>query len=102
MKTNRFFRLIPLIQSLQFAPLDAKNDRGETPLHWALRAGRVGMPVVSILLDNGAKPAVWSKEFLRPIDVAADGFDDEGSVFELIPKIPYSKGKIFLVRNFSA
>ena len=72
-----------LIQSLQFAPLDAKNDRGETPLHWALRAGRVGMPVVSILLDNGAKPAVWSKEFLRPIDVAADGFDDEGSVFEL-------------------
>ena len=63
---------------------DAKNDKGETPLHWALRAGRRGIPVASILLENGAKPAIWSKEFKRPIEVAADGFHDEdNSVIEL-------------------
>jgi hypothetical protein len=63
---------------------DAKNERGETPLHWALRAGIIGMSVASVLLENGARPAVWSKDFKRPIDVAADGFhDDEGSVIEM-------------------
>jgi hypothetical protein len=42
------------------------------------------MPVASVLLENGARPSVWSKEFKRPIDVAADGFhDEEGSVTEL-------------------
>jgi hypothetical protein len=69
---------------MKAAPRDAKNDRGETPLHWALRAGRRGMQVAMVLLENGAKPAVWSKEFKRPIEVAADGFkDDENSVNEL-------------------
>jgi ankyrin repeat protein len=69
---------------LKASPRDAKNDRGETPLHWALRAGRRGMPVAMVLLENGAKPAVWSKEFKRPIEVAADGFqDDENSVIGL-------------------
>lgn len=56
---------------------DAKNERGETPLHWAMRAGRVGIPVASVLLENGARPAVWSMDFKRPIDVAADGYADE-------------------------
>jgi hypothetical protein len=56
---------------------DARNDRGETPLHWAMRAGRVGIPVVTVLVENGARPAVWSTNFKRPIDVAADGFADE-------------------------
>ena len=67
-----------------YSSLDAKNDRGETPLHWALRAGRRGMSVASVLLENGARPAIWSKEFKRPIEVAADGFhDEENSVIEL-------------------
>lgn len=35
------------------------------------------MPVVTALIENGARPAVWSKEFKRPIDVAADGFLDD-------------------------
>lgn len=66
-------------------PKDAKNERGETALHWAMRAGRVGMPVVSMLSENGAIPSVWNNEFKRPIDIAADGFPDEGaeSVIEL-------------------
>ena len=69
---------------MKAAPRDAKNDRGETPLHWALRAGRRGMLVAMVLLENGAKPAVLSKDFKRPIEVAADGFkDDENSVIEL-------------------
>lgn len=69
---------------MKAAPRDAKNDRGETPLHWALRAGRKGMDVAKTLLENGAKPAIWSKEFKRPIEVAADGFhDDDVPVIEL-------------------
>lgn len=53
-------------------------------MHWAARVGRVGMSVATVLLENGARPAVWSKEFKRPIDVAAEGFqDEEGSVTEL-------------------
>lgn len=40
--------------------------------------------MASILLENGAKPAIWSREFKRPIEVAADGFHDEDtSVIEL-------------------
>lgn len=35
------------------------------------------MSVAIVLLENGARPAVWSKEFRRPIDVAADGYHDE-------------------------
>lgn len=63
---------------LRNCPKDAKNDRGETALHWAMRAGAFGVAVVSILLENGAKPSVWNKEFKRPLDIAADGFFDEG------------------------
>jgi hypothetical protein len=63
---------------------DARNERGETPLHWAMRAGRVGIPVVISLTENGARPAVWSKDFKRPIDVAAEGFlDDPESIVEI-------------------
>lgn len=32
---------------------------------------------MSVLVENGARPAVWSTYFKRPIDVAADGFADE-------------------------
>lgn len=66
-------------QRLTTPSLDAKNDSGETPLHWALRTGRRGIPVASVLIENGAKPAIWSKDFKRPIEVAADGFYDEDS-----------------------
>ena len=44
----------------------------------------MGIPVVSTLVENGARPAVWSKDFKRPIDVAADGFaDDTESLMEI-------------------
>lgn len=63
---------------------DARNERGETPLHWALRAGRVGMEVAAVLLENGSRPSVWSLDFKRPIDVAADGYhDEEMSIMDL-------------------
>lgn len=64
---------------LRNCPKDAENNRGETALHWGMRAGRAGMSVVSILLENGAKPSVWNKEFKRPLDIAADGFHDGGN-----------------------
>jgi hypothetical protein len=34
------------------------------------------MDVVSVLLENGARPSVLNNEFKRPIDVASDGFFD--------------------------
>ena len=54
--------------------LDAPNNLGETPLHWAMRAGTSGGAVVRTLLADGAKPHVFSKRYQRPIDVAAIGF----------------------------
>ena len=74
--------------------LDAKNERGETPLHWALRSGRVGIPVASILIENGARPSVWNIEFKRPIDVAADGFFDESDPVMAIKALDEKKKKL--------
>jgi hypothetical protein len=49
-----------------------------------MRAGRMGIPVVSTLVENGARPAVWSKDFKRPVDVAANGFlDDIESIMDI-------------------
>jgi hypothetical protein len=48
-------------------------------LHWAMRAGRVGMEVVGVLLENGARASCLNKHFKRPVDVAADGFEDDPS-----------------------
>lgn len=42
-----------------------------------MRAGRSGMEVVDVLLENGARPSSLSLYFKRPVDVAADGFDGE-------------------------
>jgi Ankyrin repeat len=57
--------------------LDAQNHSGETPLHWAMRAGRIGMEVVGVLLENGARPSCLNKNFRRAVDCAADGFEDD-------------------------
>ena len=42
-----------------------------------MRAGRIGMEVVGVLLENGARPSSLNKFFKRPVDVAADGFEDD-------------------------
>jgi hypothetical protein len=60
-----------------FSSVDVQNNAGETPLHWAMRAGRRAMPVVRLLLDNGALASLVDKKFKRPIDVAVEGFADE-------------------------
>jgi hypothetical protein len=66
---------------LKNCPQDAKNSRGEAALHWGMRAGAQGMEVVSVLLENGARPGVLNLEFRRPIDIAGEGFlDDPGSL----------------------
>ncbi len=40
--------------------------------------------MTKVLVDNGCRPSVWSMDFKRPIDVAADGFVDEAnSVVEI-------------------
>lgn len=40
--------------------------------------------MTTVLVENGARPSVWSMDFRRPIDVAADGFVDEAnSVIEI-------------------
>jgi len=75
-------------------PKDAKNERGETPLHWAMRSGRVGIPVATILIENGARPSVWNSQFKRPIDVAADGFFDESDPVMEIRALDEKKKKL--------
>ena len=42
-----------------------------------MRAGREGMEVVGVLLENGARPSSLNKSFKRPVDVAADGYEDD-------------------------
>jgi ankyrin repeat protein len=56
---------------------DLRNDKGETPLHWAMRSGVQGMGVTRFLLENGAR-SLFNKAFKRPFDVAAAGFDEFG------------------------
>ncbi len=46
---------------------------GETALHWAMRAGKVGLHAAQVLLQNGAR-SLLTKAFLHPLDLAADGF----------------------------
>jgi hypothetical protein len=73
---------------------DAKNEHGETPLHWALRAGRVGIPVAAALLESGARASVWSADYKRPIDVAADGFEDEQDSVQSIKVLVEKRRKL--------
>lgn len=44
-------------------------------LHWAMRAGKAGLGVVRVLLENGARASLFNNLFQRPIDVAAEGFN---------------------------
>lgn len=63
-------------------------------MHWALRSGRVGIPVATILIENGARPSVWNNQFKRPIDVAADGFFDESDPVMAIRALDEKKKKL--------
>ena len=63
-------------------------------MHWALRSGRLGIPVASILIENGARPSVWNVQFKRPIDVAADGFFDETDPVMAIRALDEKKKKL--------
>jgi len=56
---------------------DAKNENGETALHWAMRAGRRGQGAVRVLIEDGARVNTANNSFRRPLDVAAAGFDYE-------------------------
>lgn len=58
-------------------PLDAQNDAGETALHWAMRAGNRGAGAVKALVENGARVNVFNRNFRRPLDVAANGFESK-------------------------
>lgn len=55
---------------------DLQNNEGETPLHWAMRAGIAGLGVVRVLLENGARASLLNQRFQHPLDLAADGFED--------------------------
>ncbi len=65
---------ISTVNCLRFS-IDIPNQSGETALHWAMRAGSTGLSVVRVLLENGARAALFNNTFQRPIDVAAEGFD---------------------------
>ena len=59
-----------------------------------MRSGRRGIPVASILIENGARPSVWNIHFKRPIDVAADGFFDESDPVMDIRTLDEKKKKL--------
>jgi hypothetical protein len=42
---------------------DTKNDAGETALHWAMRAGRIGILCAQYLLKNGARSSLFNRTF---------------------------------------
>lgn len=50
------------------AKVDAKNDRGQTPLHVAAILGKLDM--VRLLLDNGANPNARDQYGLTPLNAA--------------------------------
>lgn len=49
---------------------------GETALHWASRAGRLGNKATCTLLTLGARISIYNYFFRRPLDVAAMKFID--------------------------
>jgi len=53
------------------ADVNARDDMGETPLHWAARHCRVG--VVELLLAHGADPNVRNKFGETPLHLTAYG-----------------------------
>jgi ankyrin repeat protein len=58
--------------------INLPNQFGETCLHWATRGGmRCCDPLVPLLLSYSANPIAVNKSSKRPIDVAAEGYDDE-------------------------
>jgi len=60
--------------AIENCPLDLRNDMEETALHWAMRAGRVGLSTTRFLLASGARSALFTKYFKRPLDLGAEGF----------------------------
>eukprot|EP00804_Cyclotella_cryptica_P009399 CCRYP_017340-RA/>CCRYP_017340-RA protein AED:0.12 eAED:0.12 QI:70/1/1/1/0.85/0.62/8/1082/1108 len=59
---------------LKNCPIDSQNDVGETALHWAMRSGAIGMAAVQFLVESGARTNLYSRNYKRPLDVAAEGF----------------------------
>jgi len=51
------------------ADMEAKDDRGRTPLHWACLNGRI--PIVRLLLEKGAEANVRDTENHAPLDLAS-------------------------------
>jgi len=54
---------------------DVRNEMGEIALHWAMRSGLKGLLATQFLLENGSNSSLFSKSFLRPLDVAGGDFD---------------------------
>ncbi len=54
--------------------IDVQNILGETALHWGMRAGKIGLSAVRVLLENGARSSLLNWKFRRPLDVVAEYF----------------------------
>ena len=52
------------------ADVNAKNDRGETPLHWAVRYRKE--ETAELLITNGADVHAKNKEGKTPLDITGD------------------------------
>lgn len=56
------------------ADINAKNERGETPLHLATRY--CFNKIVKLLLENGADPNIKDNEGKTPLDLAREMEND--------------------------
>ncbi len=65
--------------------LDASDDFGRTPLHYACRSGRP--ETVLLLLSVGADPKTLDKKNLTPMHACAE-FEEENSLWPLVGESP--------------
>lgn len=60
------------------AKVNAKNDKDNTALHWAMKSDSVDC--VAILLDRGADMFIKNKDGLTPLDVIKHGSNIDGYI----------------------
>lgn len=62
-----------------FLDLDAKDKKGNTPLHVAVEKCKPG--AIKYMLENGARPAIFNAQEMAPIHMAVEAGED--SVLEV-------------------
>ena len=68
---SQFPTTTPAQKEAKQAYLDAPNEYGNTGMHWAALGGH--LPIVKLLMDHGASPALANDKNYVPLDLASFG-----------------------------